>query len=114
MPVPVYSIMIDLVKEVYQVGYLLIVRKATCSLLILFTVYQIRICLEIPLSTGQNLAMGYENWTQAIEGWINEKNDYFYHYPSTSIVSHYTQVNMISENTKRNTLKSKFLQLVFF
>ncbi|CAF4228428.1 unnamed protein product [Rotaria socialis] len=47
---------------------------------------------KIPLSTGQNLAMGYENWTQAIQGWISEKQDYFYDYPSSGIVSHYTQI----------------------
>ena len=46
----------------------------------------------IPLSTGQNLAMGYDNWTQAIQGWIEEKEHYHYGYPSAAIVSHYTQV----------------------
>ncbi|CAF0970929.1 unnamed protein product [Rotaria sordida] len=47
---------------------------------------------KIPLSTGQNLAMGYENWTQAIQGWIEEKEHYFYGYPSAGIVTHYTQM----------------------
>ena len=41
--------------------------------------------------------MGYENWTQALEGWIEEKEHYFHGYPSTGIVGHYTQVNTISE-----------------
>ncbi|CAF4494581.1 unnamed protein product, partial [Rotaria magnacalcarata] len=35
--------------------------------------------------------MGYENWTQAIQGWISEKQDYFYDYPSSGVVGHYTQ-----------------------
>ncbi|UJR33140.1 hypothetical protein I4U23_020597 [Adineta vaga] len=47
---------------------------------------------RIPLSTGQNLAMGYENWTQAIDGWIEEKEYYFHGYPATGIVGHYTQM----------------------
>ncbi|CAF3794955.1 unnamed protein product [Rotaria sp. Silwood1] len=47
---------------------------------------------KIPLSTGQNLAMGYENWTQAIQGWIEEKEHYFYGYPSARVVTHYTQM----------------------
>ena len=45
--------------------------------------------------TGQNLAMGYDNWTQALEGWIEEKEHYFYGYPSIGIVAHYTQVKNI-------------------
>ena len=36
--------------------------------------------------------MGYENWTQAVEGWIEEKQLYYYGYPSTGVVGHYTQV----------------------
>ena len=36
--------------------------------------------------------MGYENWTQAVEGWIEEKQLYYYGYPSTAVVGHYTQV----------------------
>ncbi|CAF3537126.1 unnamed protein product [Adineta steineri] len=47
---------------------------------------------KIPLSTGQNLAMGYENWTQAIGGWVEEKEYYLHGYPSTGIVAHYTQM----------------------
>lgn len=47
---------------------------------------------KIPLFTGQNLAMGYENWTQAIGGWIEEKEHYIYGYPATGIVGHYTQM----------------------
>lgn len=42
--------------------------------------------------------MGYENWTLAIEGWIEEKEHYFYGYPATGIVGHYTQVNFTFEN----------------
>ena len=53
-------------------------------------------CLEIPLSTGQNLAMGYKNWTQTMKAWIEEKQHYFHGYPSTGIVAHYTQVKMTS------------------
>lgn len=53
----------------------------------------VNLCLEIPLSTGQNLAMGYENWVQAIQAWIDEKENYFYGYPSSGIVAHYTQVD---------------------
>jgi hypothetical protein len=49
------------------------------------------------LSTGQNLAMGYENWTQAVGGWIEEKEYYSHGYPSTGIVGHYTQVNPTCE-----------------
>ncbi len=49
------------------------------------------------MSTGQNLAMGYENWTQAIGGWIEEKEHYVHGYPSTGIVGHYTQVNQTSK-----------------
>jgi len=58
------------------------------------------------LSTGQNLAMGYENWTQAIEGWIEEKEHYFHGYPATGIVGHYTQVNMTSE--KEHTIQNSY------
>ncbi|CAF0942957.1 unnamed protein product [Adineta ricciae] len=47
---------------------------------------------RIPLSTGQNLAMGYDNWTQAIGGWIEEKEHYIHGYPATGIVAHYTQM----------------------
>jgi hypothetical protein len=38
--------------------------------------------------------MGYENWTLAIQAWIEEKQHYYYGYPSSGIVSHYTQVLM--------------------
>jgi hypothetical protein len=41
--------------------------------------------------------MGYENWTQAIGGWIEEKEYYSHGYPSTGIVGHYTQVKMTAE-----------------
>ena len=51
----------------------------------------------IPLPTGQNLAMGYDNWTETIEGWIEEKEYYYHTYPSTSTFSHYTQVRMPDE-----------------
>ncbi|CAF1102733.1 unnamed protein product [Rotaria sp. Silwood1] len=47
---------------------------------------------KIPLSTGQNLAMGYENWIEVIEGWSEEKEFYYHTYPSTNIFSHYAQM----------------------
>ncbi|CAF1399733.1 unnamed protein product [Adineta ricciae] len=47
---------------------------------------------RIPLSTGQNLAMGYENWTRALEGWIEEKEHYYHSYPATAVFSHYSQM----------------------
>ncbi|CAF1052712.1 unnamed protein product [Rotaria sordida] len=47
---------------------------------------------KIPLSTGQNLAMGYENWIEVIEGWSEEKEYYYHAFPSTHIFSHYTQM----------------------
>lgn len=59
------------------------------------------------MSTGQNLAMGYENWTQAIEGWIEEKEHYFHGYPATGIVGHYTQVNRIFG--KEHNIQNYFL-----
>lgn len=36
--------------------------------------------------------MGYENWTLAIGGWIDEKEHYVYGHPATGVVGHYTQV----------------------
>lgn len=84
MLVHAFSIMIDPVNEMYRVGFRR--RKKVCSLNDFFQ--------EIPLFTGQNLAMGYDNWTQALEGWIEEKEHYFYGYPATGIVSHYTQVHI--------------------
>jgi hypothetical protein len=53
--------------------------------------------LEIPLSTGQNIAMGYENWTEVIEGWIEEKEYYYHSFPSTIFFSHYSQVKIINK-----------------
>ncbi|CAF4239943.1 unnamed protein product [Rotaria sp. Silwood2] len=47
---------------------------------------------KIPLSTGQNLAMGYENWIEVIEGWSEEKEFYYHTFPSTNMFSHYTQM----------------------
>lgn len=38
--------------------------------------------------------MGYENWTIAIEAWIQEKEHYSYDKSATGIVGHYTQVSM--------------------
>jgi hypothetical protein len=61
------------------------------------------------LSTGQNLAMGYENWTQALGGWIEEKEHYFHGYPATGIVGHYTQVGRTVEETIRLLLSIFFL-----
>lgn len=46
--------------------------------------------------------MGYENWTQAVEGWIEEKEHYFHGYPATGIVGHYTQVNRTFEKEQHN------------
>jgi hypothetical protein len=40
--------------------------------------------------------MGYENWTDAIEGWIEEKEHYYHAFPSTNIFSRYSQVDMIA------------------
>lgn len=39
--------------------------------------------------------MGYENWTQAIYGWIDEKEHYYHGYPSSGVVGHYTQVSFL-------------------
>ncbi|CAF1503793.1 unnamed protein product [Adineta steineri] len=47
---------------------------------------------RIPLSTGQNLAIGYENWTEVIEGWIEEKEYYCHAFPSTNLFSRYAQM----------------------
>ncbi|CAF1225520.1 unnamed protein product [Rotaria sordida] len=48
---------------------------------------------RIPLSTGQNLAMGYKTWTLAIQGWANEKNDFVYGSDvQHGDVGHYTQM----------------------
>ena len=41
--------------------------------------------------------MGYANWTQAIQGWIEEKEHYFHGYPSVEVVGHYTQVHILSQ-----------------
>ncbi|CAF1124963.1 unnamed protein product [Adineta steineri] len=47
---------------------------------------------RIPISTGQNLAIGYENWTEVIEGWIEEKEYYCHAFPSTNLFSRYAQM----------------------
>lgn len=46
----------------------------------------------IPLSTGQNLAIGFENWTDVVQEWIEEKEHYYHSFPSTNFFSRYTQV----------------------
>jgi hypothetical protein len=38
--------------------------------------------------------MGYENWTEVIEGWIEEKEHYYHSSPSPNIFIHYTQVKI--------------------
>jgi hypothetical protein len=81
--------MINPINEVYQVYY-----GKSIKLCLFFKSY---LCLEIPLFTGQNLAMGYENWSLAVGGWIEEKEHYAHGYPSTGIVGHYTQVNLTSK-----------------
>ncbi len=53
--------------------------------------------------------MGYENWTQALGGWIEEKEHYFHGYPATGIVGHYTQVGRTVEETIRLLLSIFFL-----
>ncbi len=55
--------------------------------------------------------MGYENWTQALGGWIEEKDHYFYGYPATGIVGHYTQVDRTTENNKNH--ETSLTNLVF-
>ena len=55
--------------------------------------------LEIPLPTGQNLAMGYDNWTEAIQGWVEEKEHYVHALPSNHFFNEYKQVNMVIETT---------------
>ena len=58
--------------------------------------------LGIPLSTGQNLAIDYENWTEVITDWIEEKEHYYHVYPSTNTFTRYSQVITI---TKKDYLK---------
>lgn len=48
--------------------------------------------LGIPLYTGQNIAMGHENWTEVIQEWIEEKEHYYHSFPSPNLFIHYTQV----------------------
>ncbi|UJR14016.1 hypothetical protein I4U23_001015 [Adineta vaga] len=48
---------------------------------------------RIPLPTGQNIAMGYQNWIQVIQAWASEKKDFVYGSPfQNSVVGHYTQM----------------------
>ncbi len=47
--------------------------------------------------------MGYENWTQALGGWIEEKEHYFHGYPATGIVGHYTQVGRTAEENHQTS-----------
>lgn len=46
----------------------------------------------IPLATGQNLAMGFENWTEVLDHWIAEKEHYYHTFSSPNIFNRYTQV----------------------
>ncbi len=39
--------------------------------------------------------MSYENWTEVIEGWIEEKEHYYHSFPSPNLFSHYTQVKIL-------------------
>ena len=84
MLVLVFSNMTNLVNEVHQVAFLVLLDHPSTTKYFL---------LGIPLTTGQNLAMGFRSWTEAINAWIEEKEDYRYGYPSSAIVGHYTQVS---------------------
>jgi hypothetical protein len=41
--------------------------------------------------------MGYENWTEVIEAWIEEKEYYYHSYPSTPLFKRYSQVKLTDE-----------------
>ena len=56
--------------------------------------------------------MGYENWTQAMDGWIEEKEHYFHGYPSSGIVSHYTQVAIVIDKLSRE-IKIDAFQMIW-
>ncbi|CAF4376051.1 unnamed protein product, partial [Adineta steineri] len=40
----------------------------------------------------QNLSTRYEDWTEVIEGWIEEKEYYCHAFPSTNLFSRYAQM----------------------
>lgn len=49
-------------------------------------------------SVGQNLATGYGSWSEAVQAWFNEQNDFTYGDKSKNDfgkVGHYTQVDRI-------------------
>ncbi len=50
--------------------------------------------------------MGYENWTEVMEAWIEEKEYYYHSFPSTNFFSHYSQVKIIDEQ-----IISKFIHI---
>ena len=56
--------------------------------------------------------MGYENWTQAIYGWIDEKEHYYHGYPSSGVVGHYTQVSSL-EGKSWTGIVNKALQMIW-
>jgi hypothetical protein len=53
--------------------------------------------------------MGYENWTQALDGWIEEKEHYFYGYPATGTVGHYTQIDRTVETNHQTSFMDLLL-----
>ena len=57
--------------------------------------------------------MGYDNWTETIEGWIEEKEYYVHTYPSTSVFSHYTQVRMPQESSQTAIIFPRLDDLAF-
>ena len=75
--------------------------------------FVLQVIVGIPLPTGQNLAMGYDNWTETIEGWIEEKEYYYHTYPSTSVFSHYTQVRMPQESSQTAMFVCRLDDLAF-
>ena len=86
MLVLAYLNMTNLINEVHQVTFLFLLYHASTTKYFL---------LGIPLATGQNLAMGFRTWTEAVNAWIEEKEDYHYGHPSNAIVGHYTQVSTL-------------------
>jgi len=49
-------------------------------------------CIHVIIS-GQNLGLGFNNWTELILAWYDEKKDFTYNsQETTGVVGHFTQV----------------------
>jgi hypothetical protein len=46
--------------------------------------------------------MGYENWTEVMEAWIEEKEYYYHSFPSTNFFIRYSQVKITDEQIISN------------